>query len=448
MTTADRRADRRGPREWLLERIERTQASIAVIGLGRVGLPFAVETAKTGYRVIGVDRDPVRVAQLAQGSNYLRHVDDRDVIQLVADERLRATADFEAVAHADVIVICIPSPLDHANAPDFVPVRAVCTAIADRLHPGQLVVLENGTYPGVTQEVMLPALATSGLALGREYFVALAPERVDPGNPHFGAANTTRIIAGASPACAEVAQRFYERLVGKVVTISDPRVAELSKVYENTFRAVNVALVNELALLCDKLSINVWDVIDAACTKPFGIMRFEPGPGVGGSGVPDDPQYLAWQARRHHSSAHVMSAAADVNAAMPKFVHDKVARVLNRRGRTLSGSTILLIGIAYKRDVPDVFDSPALRLARLLEDDGATIAYHDPYIPSIDWFDGLRHGSVPLDAETLSGADCVVVATDHSGIDWWLVAEASRAVVDTRNALRHVAEHREKIVQL
>lgn len=448
MTTAERQDDRRGTREWLLDRIEHGQALVAVIGMGRVGLPFAVETAKTGFPVIGVDRDPVRIAQLAQGSNYLRHVDDRDVIQLVADERLRATLNFDAVAHADVIVICIPSPLDHANAPDFTPVRAVCRAVADRLHPGQLVVLENGTYPGVTQEVMLPALATSGLELGQDYFVAIAPERVDPGNRQFGASNTARIVAGTTPACTEVAKRFYERLVGKVVTVADPRVAELSKVYENTFRAVNVALVNELALLCDKLGINVWDVIDAAATKPFGIMRFEPGPGVGGSGVPHDPQYLAWQARRNHSSAHVMAAAADVNAGMPNFVRDKIARALNRRGRALSGSAILLIGLAYKRDVPDVLGSPALRLARLLEDDGASIAYHDPFVPSIDWFDGLRHGSVPLDDETLAGADCVVVVTDHSGIDWWHVAETSRLVVDTRNALRHVTDHRENIVQL
>ena len=441
-------AQARSVRDTLLDKIRDGTALVAVVGIGRVGLPFAVECAKHGLRVIAVDRNPVRVTQLNQGSNYLRHVDDGDVIALVEEGRLRATGD-EAVLHdADVIVVCIAAPLDHARSPDFGPVRRVAETIAERLRPGQLIVLENGTYPGITRDVLLPTLRRSSLEIGIEYFVALAPERVDPGNHDYHAGNTTRVVAGVTPDCLPVACAFYQRCGLTVVGVRDPRVAELTKVFENAFRAVNVALVTELAVLCDRLGVSVWDVIEAAATKPFGMMRFEPGPGVGGSAVPHDPQYLAWEARRRHAPAHFLEAAAEINASMPYFVREKVARVLNQQGKALKGASVLVVGIAYKRDVPDPLDSPVLVLASALEDDGATVRYHDPLIPSVGWPDGTRRVSTPLDADALAEADCVVIGTDHTGIDWKHVVAHARAVLDTRNATRGVVDGHEKVTLL
>jgi UDP-N-acetyl-D-glucosamine dehydrogenase len=310
------------------------------------------------------------------------------------------------------------------------------------------VILENGTYPGITREVLLPSLGAAGLTLGEEYFVAIAPERIDPGNAEFVAANTARIVSGATPACLELARAFYGATLRTVVPIADPAVAEMTKVFENAFRAVNVALVNQLALVCDRMGVNVWDVVDAAGTKPFGMMRFEPGPGVGGAGVPYDVQYLAWQARRHRAPAQFLEAAAEINASMPFHVRQKVARVLNAQGRALKGARILLIGVAYKRDVADVFESPACALAALLEDDGAEVTFHDPLVPSVWWHDGSRRASVPLDAASLADADCVVIVTDHSGIDWGFVVEHATSIVDARNATREVGAGREKVVVL
>lgn len=438
----------RSVRAELLHRIETRTAKVVVVGLGRVGLPFAVDNAKAGFSVTGIDCDPVRVAQVNQGSNYLPHVPDRDVVDVVERGRLRATGSFDALGEADVVSICVATPLGPGQTPDFSPLGAIAAEIATRLRPGQLVILENGTYPGTTREVLLPALARSSPAVGEEYFVALSPERVDPGNTSFAAANTARVVSGATPACIELACKFYRATVGAVVPVRDIAVAELTKVFENTFRAVNVALVNELAILCDRMGVDVWDVIDAAATKPFGMMRFEPGPGVGGSGVPHDLQYLAWQARRHHAPAQLLEAAAEINASMPFFVHDKVARALNTRGRALNGARVLLLGVAYKRNVPDVFDSPAHVLARALERDGAEVTYHDPLVPRMRWWDGTRRASVPLDAATLGSADCVVIVTDHLGIDWEQVVAGARLVVDARNATRAVANGRENVVTL
>lgn len=435
-------------RDWLLDRIARGTARVAVIGMGRVGLPFAVAVAKAGFSVVGIERDPIRRAQLAQGSNYLRHVDDRDVIEIVSDERLVVTDRMEPLSTADVIVVCIRSPLDHAQSPDFAPVRAVCEEICARLRPGQLVVLENGTYPGLTRDVLVPTLANSPLVAGRDYFVAIAPERVDPGNLHYHEGNTARIVAGVTPECTRVARAFYERFVAPVIEIDDPRVAELCKVFENTFRAVNIALVNELAMLCDKLGISVWNIIDAADTKPFGMMRFEPGPGVGGSGIPQDAQYLSWMAHRHHAAAHVLEAAAEVNDTMPYFVSGKIARSLNAVGKPLRHAAILIVGIAYKRNIADTLRSPALCVAAALEAAGARISYHDPFVPRALWHDGTHRVCVPLDEDTLGAADCSVILTDHDGIDWQRLVDGSQLVFDTRNATRGITAGREKIVLL
>lgn len=432
----------------LRRRIAARTARVAVIGLGRVGLPFAVENAKAGFTVTGIDRDAVRVAQVNQGSNYLAHVADRDVIDVVELGRLRALGDFDALADADVVTICVSTPLGPGRTPDFGPLSAIASEVASRLRPGQLVILESGTYPGITREILIPALARSELVLGEDYFVALSPERVDPGNPSFAAANTARVVSGATPECIDLACTFYGATVTTVIPVPDVAVAELTKVFENTFRAVNVALVNGLAVLCDRMGVDVWDVIDAAGTKPFGMMRFEPGPGVGGSGVPYDVQYLAWQARRHHAPSHLLEAAAEINGSMPYFVHDKIGRVLNARGRPLKGARILLIGIAYKRNVPDAFESPATPLARALEESGARVAFHDPMIPSVRWWDGSRRVSIPLDAASIADADCVAIVTDQPGIDWDTVVEHAQAVVDTRNATRGVTHGRDKVTTL
>ncbi|GAC1578051.1 MAG: nucleotide sugar dehydrogenase [Candidatus Elarobacter sp.] len=421
---------------------------MVVVGLGRAGLPFAVDNAKAGFSVIGIDRDPVRVAQLNQGSNYLAHVDDRDVIDVVESGSLRATGSFDALVGGDIVTICVTTPLGPAQTPDFGALRAIAAEVASRMRPGQLIILESGTYPGITREVLLPALAGSTLRLGEEYFVALSPERVDPGNPSFGAANTARIVSGATRGCIELACEFYRATVGAVVPIEDIAVAELTKVFENAFRAVNVALVNQLAILCDRMGVDVWDVVDAAATKPFGMMRFEPGPGVGGSGVPYDVQYLAWQARRHHAPSHLLEAAAEINASMPYFVCERIARALNARARSLNGARILLIGIAYKRNVPDAFESPAAALAEALERAGALVSYHDPLVPSVRWWDGSRRSSVPLDATALCAADCAAIITDHLGIDWELVVGRAPLVIDTRNATRTVRGSRANVVLL
>jgi len=434
--------------EELLHRIATRSARVAVVGLGRVGLPFAVDNAKAGFVVTGIDHDAVCVAQVNQGSNYLAHVSDRDMVDVVELGRLRATTSFEALAESDIVAICVATPLGPGRTPDFAPLAAIASEIASRLHRGQLIILESGTYPGTTREVLLPALARVPEVVGEDYFVAISPERVDPGNPAFAAANTARVVSGATPSCVELACAFYGATVGTVVPVADVAVAELTKVFENTFRAVNVALVNQLAILCDRMDVDVWDVIDAAATKPFGMMRFEPGPGVGGSGVPFDLEYLAWQSRRNHAPAHLLEAAAEINASMPFFVRDKVGRALNQRGRPLKGARVLLVGIAYKRDVPDALQSPAHALARALEHDGAVVSYHDPLVPRVRWWDGSRRVSVPLDVATLDAVDCAVVVTDHHGIDWNGLVAAAPVVVDARNATRGIPAERGRVVRL
>ncbi len=441
IVTADTRSE-------LLERIAKRTARIAVVGLGRVGLPFALENAKAGFRVIGIDRDGVRVAQLNQGSNYLRHVNDAAISEMVALQRLSASSDYQELADADVIAICVPTPLGPHRDPDFTNVREVGIMIAKQMRPGQLICLENGTYPGITLDVLLPALQSQGARVGHDFWLAISPERLDPGNPKYDTRTTQRIVSGVSPQCLEMAVAFYEQTIASVVPVADPRIAEMAKVFENTFRAVNIALVNEMAIICDRMGISVWDLLDAAATKPFGIMRFEPGPGVGGPGVPHDPYYLAWQARQHHSRAHFMELAGEINQSMPEVVRDRVIRALNRRSRALGGSTILLIGISYKRDIEDYQWSPALRLASLLRKDDAHVIYHDDHVPSYRDDAGNLRSSVPLTAGLLNAADCVVILTDHSYIDWDFVVAHASTIVDTRNATRSVKHGREKVMLL
>jgi len=430
----------------LKERIVARTARVGVVGAGYIGLPLAVAQAKAGFTVVAVDQNPIRVAQLNQGSNYLRDVDDADLAAVVTRGKLTATTELDRIGDFDVVIMCVPTPVTLHKDPDTAFIRKIGAEIASRLRPGRLITLESTSYPGVTEELLLPILATSGLKVGEDFFLAFSPERVDPGNARYVTVNTNKVVGGVTAACLDVASTFYRQTIDEIVPVTSPQVAELSKVFENTFRAVNIALVNEMAQLCDKMGINVWEVLDAASTKPFGMMRFNPGPGVGGHCIPLDPFYLTWKARRYDFHMRFTETAAEINLAMPWFVREKLRRTLNERGTPLKDARILQIGLAYKRDVEDWQESPALRVLHLLEDDGAIVEYHDPHIPSMREEDGrLRHSAL-LTPDALSRATCVLITTDHSSIDWDFVVRNARVVLDTRNATHHVEAGREKIV--
>lgn len=434
-------------KETLIRKITDRSAIVGVVGLGYVGLPFAVEKAKVGFRVIGIEQNPVRAAKVNRGENYIRDVNDDELRDLVSQGQLRAETDFERVPEMDVIVICVPTPLTKNLTPDLQYVVRVTQEIAKRLRPGQLISLESTTYPGTTEEVMLPILESSGLKVERDFFLVHSPERVDPGNKRYTTRNTCKIVGGVGPHSLEVGVAFYSQTVEKVIPVSSAKVAELVKVFENTFRAVNIALVNELALLCDRMGLNVWEVLEAAFTKPFGIMPFWPGPGVGGHCIPVDPHYLEWKAKELNFNTHFIALAGEINRRMPEFVREKALRILNRLGVVPSKAKILVLGVAYKRDIDDYRESPAIAVIKLLRADGAQVCYHDPYVPSFQ-YEGLAMESQKLTEELLRSQDLVIIATDHSNIDYeWVVAN-SRHVFDTRNATKNVRNHREKITLL
>lgn len=430
----------------LLERIRTKEAVVGVVGLGYVGLPFAVEKAKVGYRVIGIEQNPRRAEKINRGENYIRDVRDEELRHLVAEGRIVAETDFGRVSEMDVVVICVPTPLTKNLTPDLQYVERVTHEIGRRLRPGQLISLESTTYPGTTEEVMLPILeGESGLKVERDFFLAHSPERVDPGNQRYTTKNTSKVVGGVGPESLEVAVAFYSQTIEHVVPVSSAKAAELVKVFENTFRAVNIALVNELALLCDRMGLNVWEVLEAAFTKPFGIMPFWPGPGVGGHCIPVDPHYLEWKAKELNFNTHFIALAGEINRKMPEFVREKAYRVLNRLGVAPSRARVLLLGVAYKRDLEDWRESPALEVLRLLEADGVAVRYHDPYVPEVQ-VAGRTYRSVPLTQEAVAGADLVIITTDHSTIDYRWVVEQARAVLDTRYATRGIES--EKIVLL
>jgi UDP-N-acetyl-D-glucosamine dehydrogenase len=432
----------------LKERIVNRTATVGVVGAGYIGLPLAVAQAKAGFTVIAVDQNPIRVAQLNQGSNYLRDVNDADLASVVTRGKLSATTELDRIGDCDVVIMCVPTPVTLHKDPDTSFIRRIAGEIAARLRPGRLITLESTTYPGVTEELLLPILSESGLTVGEDFFLAFSPERVDPGNAKYMTSNTNKVVGGVTPACLDVASVFYLQTISEIVPVSSPQVAEMSKVFENTFRAVNIALVNELTQLCDKMGVDVWEVLDAATTKPFGMLRFNPGPGVGGHTVPLDPFYLTWKARRYDFHMRFTETAAEINLGMPAFVREKVRRALNNSGVPMKDARILQIGLAYKKDVDDWQESPALKLLHLLEQDGAVVEYHDPHIPSMREEDGLLRHSVLLAQATLAAAACVVIATDHSDIDWDFVVHNARLVVDARNATKNVTIDRERIVLL
>lgn len=424
-------------------------AVVAVVGIGYVGLPLAVEKAKVGFPVIGLDRNEERVAIVNRGENYIRDVKDEELTKVVLNGRLRTSTDFSELGNADVVIICVPTPLTVHREPDLQYIENVTGEIAKHLHPGQLISLESTTYPGTTEEVILPKLAATGLEVGKDFFLVHSPERVDPGNKRYTTQNTNKLVGGVTQACTDVAAAFYGETIIKVIRCSSPAIAEMAKVFENTYRAVNIALVNEMALLCDRMGISVWEMLDAAFTKPFGIQPFYPGPGVGGHCIPVDPFYLAWKAREYDFSTRFIELAGEINANMPYFVAEKASRILGMSGKSLRGAHVLIVGITYKRDLPDIRESPALKLIRVLTSAGAKVSYHDPYVETVELpLDDQRPGistmlsSVPVGRDDLTEVDLAIIATDHSTVDYRALVECTPCVLDTRNATRGVCSGR------
>ncbi len=430
----------------LMAKIKDHSAIIGVIGLGYVGLPFAVVNAKIGFRVVGIEQNPKRASRVNAGDNYIEDVVDSELRDLVAKGKIKAVTDFTTVPEMDILVIAVPTPLTINLTPDLQYVENVTHELAKYIRPGQLISLESTTYPGTTNEVMLPILEKSGLKVEQDFFLAHSPERVDPGNKRFNTKNTNKVVGGVGPNSQAVAVAFYSQAIDKIVPVSSASAAEMVKVYENTFRAVNIALVNEMLLLCDRMGLSVWEVLDAAFTKPFGIMPFYPGPGVGGHCIPLDPHYLEWKAREFNFNTHFIALAGEINRKMPEFVRTKAARELNRVGKAVSRSKILALGVSYKRDVGDWRESPAMDVIKLLLADGAHVLYHDPHVPKFRGH-GLSMECSPLSDEVLAECDLVIVLTDHSAIDFANVAAKSKCVLDTRNACKTI-ENRDNITLL
>ncbi len=422
----------------LKRRIESSTLRTGVIGLGYVGLPLAVEFANAGYDVVGLDIDQRKVDAINAGDSYIPDVAADDVARLVAAGRLQATTDFSEIARLDTVNICVPTPLRKTKDPDVSYMVAAVTEVARYLHPGMLVILESTTYPGTTEELARPLLEAGGLKAGRDFFLAFSPERVDPGNPTFNTHNVPKVVGGTTPDCAELAQMLYERAIARVVTVGSTQAAEMVKLLENTFRAVNIGLVNEIAMMCDTLGIDVWEVVDAAATKPFGFMPFYPGPGLGGHCIPIDPFYLSWKAKQSGFDARFIELAGEINGHMPEYVLSKITAALNQQRKAVNGSRVLVLGVAYKRDIDDVRESPALDVMKLLHEHGAEVEYSDPHVPFLtadSWHGPRALEGIGLSPAVLASFDCVVVTTDHSGFDYAMVVEHGRSVVDTRNAI-------------
>jgi UDP-N-acetyl-D-glucosamine dehydrogenase len=441
-------------RETLLNKFWERRAQVAVIGLGYVGLPLAVAFAEAGYRVVGIDLDERKIDAINRGESYIEDIPSAVLARYagvvaaeplpqawaagqaatLAPARLWATSDFSVLAECDAVSICVPTPLNKTGDPDISYIVNATESIAHHLHPGMVVVLESTTYPGTTTEVMLPRLAETGLRVGEDFFLAFSPERVDPGRTDWTTRNTPKVMGGVTPACLEVATACYSQAIATLVPVSSPDAAELVKLFENTFRSVNIGLANELLMMCDKLGLDAWEIIDAAATKPFGFMKFTPGPGLGGHCIPIDPLYLSWKLRTVEYNARFIELASEINTEMPRYWVQKVQDALNEAGKAVKGSQILVLGVAYKKNVSDMRESPALDIIHLLEQKGAQVSYHDPHVPAFE-HDGMAMRSVTnLDA-ALAGADCVVIATDHSAYDWASVTQAASLTVDTRHVV-------------
>ena len=417
----------------LLTKLNDRSAVIGVVGIGYVGLPLALEFAAVGFRVIGYDVSERVVKQLMTGESHIQDVSSEALASLVKSGHFEATTDESRLREMDAISIAVPTPLAKTRDPDMTYIIAAADAIARNAHPGLLIVLESTTYPGTTRELMQPKLEAAGLTVGEDVFLAFSPERVDPGNPVWNTRNTPKVVGGISPACTEVATALYASCLETIIPVSSTETAELVKLLENTFRSVNIGLVNEMQIVCDKLGVNVWEVIDAAATKPFGFMKFTPGPGIGGHCIPLDPHYLAWKMRTLNYKTRFIDLASEINSEMPALVVERVAQALNKDRKPVNGSRVLVLGVAYKKDIDDMRESPALDVLRMLEEQSAEVVYHDPHVRSFK-DDGHERHSVDLTDEELRNADAVVIVTDHSSIDYQRVVDLSRVVVDTRNA--------------
>ena len=419
----------------LVKKIQSRKIRSAVIGLGYVGLPLAIELAQAGVEVVGIDTEKSKVDAINHKKSYIRDVPSSTVRELVSKGMLSATTAYSALMNVDTINICVPTPLRKTKEPDISFVIKCAEQIARYLRRGQLVILESTTYPGTTEEVLLPMFEAKGLKVGKDFHLAFSPERVDPANPTYTTKNIPKVVGGVTPACTKAAQALYELCIDTVHPVASTRVAETVKLLENTFRAVNIAMVNELALMCDKMKINVWEVIDAAKTKPFGYMAFYPGPGLGGHCIPIDPLYLSWRARFFGFEARLIEVAAQINRSMPEYVAHKVSAALNSKGKSVKNAKILILGVAYKRNVNDYRESPAFEIIELLQKLGAKVSYHDPHVPHFTEA-GLKMKGVRLTTQTLKNADCVVIVTDHDAFDYAAIVKSSKLIVDTRNATR------------
>lgn len=433
---------------------------VGIIGCGYVGLPLALRFAETGHSVLGFDLDSEKVARLNRGESYIKHIPAEHIARHVSAHRFAATAEFPRLREMDAVLICVPTPLDERREPDLTYVENTARSIAPHLQRGQLIVLESTTYPGTTQELVLPILEASGLRcpvsagkngpeVATDFYLAFSPEREDPGNQKFGLAQIPKVVGGINPPSGRAASSLYSQIVARVVPVSSTQAAEMSKLLENIFRCVNIALVNELKLLCQRMGLDIWEVIDSAATKPFGFMPFYPGPGLGGHCIPVDPYYLSWKAREYDFSTRFIELAGEINTSMPYHVVDAVAAALNERQKSLKGSRILLLGISYKQDVDDLRESPSLKLMQLLAERGAHVDYNDPYFPALHkmrHYDYSAMRSVELTPKTISSYDCILISTNHSSYDYPAIVQSARLVVDSRNATRHVKQHRDKIV--
>jgi UDP-N-acetyl-D-glucosamine dehydrogenase len=431
----------------LLAKIADRSAIVGVIGLGYVGLPLAVEFAKAGFRVVGFDVSERVVALLMRGESHIQDVTAADVAALVKSGKFEATTEEKRLGETDAISIAVPTPLSKTRDPDMSYVISAAETATRQARKGTLVVLESTTYPGTTREILMPALEARGFVVGEDVFVAFSPERVDPGNPVYQTKNTPKVVGGITPNCTELAMALYTSCIDITVGVSSPEAAELTKLLENTFRSVNIGLVNEMAIVCDKLGVDVWEVIEAAATKPFGFMKFTPGPGIGGHCIPLDPHYLAWKMRTLNYKTRFIDLASEINSQMPAFVVEKVSQALNMDRKPVNGSRVLVLGVAYKRDIDDVRESPALDVIRLLEEHGASVEYHDPHIDSVREDGHVRKG-VALTKDRVAAADAVVIVTDHRAVDYQMVMDNASLIVDSRNVTASLTASKARVVSL
>ena len=422
-------------------KIENREAQIGVIGLGYVGLPLAMEFVRAGFHVTGIDVDQEKVKKLNRGENYIQDVEDKSVANAVAINQLSATSDFSVIQNLDAISICVPTPLNKQKNPDISHINSVMKNMKDFIHHNMLIVLESTSYPGTTRELVLPKLESKGLRVGHEFYLCFSPERVDPGNKKYKTANTPKVLGGITPNCGLMGELLYKTIVDEVVMVSSPESAEMVKLLENTFRAVNIGLANEVAIMCEKLGVDVWEVIDAAATKPFGFMKFTPGPGLGGHCIPIDPHYLSWKLKALDYNARFIQLAGEINTAMPLHVVGLVQEGLNQQRKSIRGSQILVIGVAYKKNVDDVRESPSLDVMKLLENDGAELSFYDPYVSFVKLNGNGINGHKSLTEENLKNSDAVIIMTDHDQIDFQFIEENSDLIIDSRNVIKKNQPH-------